>query len=129
MDALKAVIALKRKAEEENSLGLPTKYIRRGELERLREEQDQKAQENTKADVVVASKENLSTEVSFSLYTRMSISETWMEYSHLPLLLQTRIRRNCLNLHLIFPMKRLYAGFGLEDSLFASLGSQTRIGV
>ena len=40
MDALKAVIADKRKViEDETVTPRPTKYVRRGEMERLREEQ------------------------------------------------------------------------------------------
>ena len=44
MDALKAEIATKRKALQDDPLlaGRPTKYMRRGEIERLREEQEQK---------------------------------------------------------------------------------------
>lgn len=47
MDALKAVVAEKRKAiEEENgSSQRPAKYLRRGEIERLKEEE--KAREET----------------------------------------------------------------------------------
>lgn len=44
MDALKAEIATKRKALHDDPLlaGRTTKYMRRGEIERLREEQEQK---------------------------------------------------------------------------------------
>ncbi len=44
MDALKAEIAVKRKALEIPTTegARPTKYIRRGELERLKEEQERK---------------------------------------------------------------------------------------
>lgn len=44
MDALKAEIAVKRKALEIPATegARPTKYIRRGELERLKEEQERK---------------------------------------------------------------------------------------
>ncbi|KAI0714381.1 pre-mRNA splicing factor [Cerioporus squamosus] len=46
MDALKAEIANKRKALEIPAVdGRPTKYMRRGELERLKEEQERKARE------------------------------------------------------------------------------------
>ena len=46
MDALKAEIANKRKALEIPAVdGRPTKYIRRGDLERLKEEQERKARE------------------------------------------------------------------------------------
>ncbi|KAH9848410.1 pre-mRNA splicing factor [Lenzites betulinus] len=44
MDALKAEIAVKRKALEPEG-ARPTKYMRRGELERLREEQENKEKE------------------------------------------------------------------------------------
>jgi pre-mRNA-splicing factor 18 len=44
MDALKAEIATKRKPVLDNSTR-PTKYMRRGDIERLKEEQEQKAQE------------------------------------------------------------------------------------
>ena len=47
MDALKAEIAVKRKALEipVADLARPTKYMRRGELERLKEEQERKERE------------------------------------------------------------------------------------
>lgn len=50
MDALKAEIASKRKIVEESSLARPTKYMRRGELERLREEQEQNARDGKKVE-------------------------------------------------------------------------------
>lgn len=50
MDALKAEIASKRKIVEESSLARPTKYMRRGELERLREEQEQKTRDGKKVE-------------------------------------------------------------------------------
>lgn len=47
MDALKAEIASKRKAIESEPVlaNRPTKYMRRGDIERLREEAEQKARE------------------------------------------------------------------------------------
>jgi pre-mRNA-splicing factor 18 len=47
MDALKAEIASKRKALQEEPLlaHRPTKYMRRGDVERLRQEYEQNAQE------------------------------------------------------------------------------------
>lgn len=45
MDALKAEIAVKRKAVEGDRSSRPTKYLRRGELERLKEEEERKARE------------------------------------------------------------------------------------
>ena len=52
MDALKAEIATKRKAIQDDAQG-PSKYIRRGELERLKAEREQKAREQ--AEQLVAS--------------------------------------------------------------------------
>lgn len=51
MDALKAEIALKRKTLQDLPAadGRPTKYIRRGDLERLKEEQERKAKEEKEA--------------------------------------------------------------------------------
>ncbi|EMD33295.1 hypothetical protein CERSUDRAFT_57173 [Gelatoporia subvermispora B] len=52
MDALKAEIALKRKAIQEDPVlngARPTKYMRRGELERLKEEQERKEREEKEA--------------------------------------------------------------------------------
>ena len=51
MDALKAEIALKRKSLQELPLGdgRPTKYMRRGDIERLKEEQERKAKEEKEA--------------------------------------------------------------------------------
>lgn len=45
MDALKAEIAIKRKAVEGDRSSRPTKYLRRGEIERLKEEEERKARE------------------------------------------------------------------------------------
>ncbi|KAK0469972.1 Prp18 domain-containing protein [Desarmillaria tabescens] len=49
MDALKAEIASKRKALEGGSSERPTKYMRRGDLERLKEEQERKEREEAEA--------------------------------------------------------------------------------
>ncbi|KAF8962692.1 Prp18 domain-containing protein [Flammula alnicola] len=50
MDALKAEIASKRKALQDEPLlaDRPTKYMRRGDIERLREEREQKAREESR---------------------------------------------------------------------------------
>lgn len=53
MDALKAEIALKRKGLQELPAGRPTKYMRRGDIERLKEEQERKE----KADRAAAERE------------------------------------------------------------------------
>jgi len=45
MDALKAEFALKRKAVEGDRSFRPTKYVRRGEMERIKEEEERKARE------------------------------------------------------------------------------------
>jgi pre-mRNA-splicing factor 18 len=47
MDALKAEIAAKRKALQDDPVyaARPTKYMRRGEIEKLKEEQEIKARE------------------------------------------------------------------------------------
>ena len=45
MDALKAEIATKRKAIQDDARG-PSKYMRRGDLERLKAEKEQKAYED-----------------------------------------------------------------------------------
>ncbi|TFK40070.1 Prp18 domain-containing protein [Crucibulum laeve] len=59
MDALKAEIASKRKALEEDPVlsARPTKYMRRGDIERLKEEQEQKAREEKKKSEEAARKE------------------------------------------------------------------------
>lgn len=51
MDALKAEIALKRKTLQDTPAGdgRPTKYMRRGDIERLKEEQERKAREEKEA--------------------------------------------------------------------------------
>jgi len=46
MDALKAEIATKRKAIQDDAQR-PSKYVRKGDLERLRAEREQKAREET----------------------------------------------------------------------------------
>jgi hypothetical protein len=48
MDALKAEIASKRKALE-NVPSRPNKYMRRGDIERMREEEERKAREEAAA--------------------------------------------------------------------------------
>lgn len=48
MDALKAEIASKRKNLQDDS-GRPTKYMRRGELEKLKEEQERQEREAKEA--------------------------------------------------------------------------------
>ena len=50
MDALKAEIASKRKVLQDEPLlaERPTKYMRRGDIERLRQEQEQNAQDKRK---------------------------------------------------------------------------------
>lgn len=45
MDALKAEIALKRKYVQNDAEMRPSKYVRRGELERMKEEEDRRARE------------------------------------------------------------------------------------
>src|ERR1700710_1830446 len=45
MDALKAEIALKRKVVQSETDIRPSKYMRRGELERLKEEEERQARE------------------------------------------------------------------------------------
>ena len=47
MDALKAEIATKRKAIQDDAQG-PLKYMRRGDLDRLKAEKEQKAREAEK---------------------------------------------------------------------------------
>ena len=49
MDALKAEIAQKRKAADTSTNGRPQKYMRKGDLERLKEEQERKAREEKEA--------------------------------------------------------------------------------
>lgn len=50
MEALKAEIALKRKTLEIPAVdGRPTKYMRKGDIERLKEEQERKAREEKEA--------------------------------------------------------------------------------
>lgn len=52
MDALKAEIASKRKAIQNDPVARPTKYMRRGDIERLKEEHEAKVreqQDNAKA--------------------------------------------------------------------------------
>lgn len=45
MDALKAEIALKRKTVQDDAGTRPSKYMRRGDLERLKEEEERRARE------------------------------------------------------------------------------------
>ena len=69
MDALKAEIASKRKARD-NGPPRPNKYLRRGDIERMREEEEQKAREEAatkKVEVETAEQATLP-KVRFSLY-------------------------------------------------------------
>ena len=50
MDGLLAEVAAKRKAIESDPVPRQTKYMRRGEIERLREEQEKKAKEEKEAE-------------------------------------------------------------------------------
>lgn len=45
MDALKAEIALKRKTLESDISSRPTKYLRRADIERIKQEEEQKAKQ------------------------------------------------------------------------------------
>jgi pre-mRNA-splicing factor 18 len=56
MDALKAEIASKRKARD-NGPPHPNKYMRRGDIERMREEEEQKAREEATKKVEVEAAE------------------------------------------------------------------------
>jgi len=69
MDSLKAEIASKRKALEagSGSAGRPSKYMRRGDIERLCEEQEQKAQQKKEAARQTTTVVSESTRVSFYL--------------------------------------------------------------
>jgi len=132
MDLLKAEIASKRKAVEADSVR-PNKYMRRGELERLREEQEQKARVDKKAEEesrqpVVAKERINTTRVSFSTYSRMYNPDIRMENSHLSLLLERPNPRNHQSPHSTFPTKKRFVGSVLEVSLFDCLESPTRIG-
>ena len=51
MDALKAEIALKRKSVGTGAGSRPTKYMRRGDIERIKQEEEQKAKQERARDV------------------------------------------------------------------------------
>ncbi|KAG2071774.1 Prp18-domain-containing protein [Suillus decipiens] len=57
MDALKAEIALKRKAVQNDTEKRPSKYVRRGELERLKEEEERQAREEKEKEKERAAKQ------------------------------------------------------------------------
>lgn len=58
MDALKAAVAEKRKAIQEDPIAArPTKYMRRGDIERLKEEQERQAQEEKRLAAEAAERE------------------------------------------------------------------------
>jgi hypothetical protein len=135
MDALKAEIASKRKAVEESSLSRPTKYMRRGELERLREEQEQKARDIKKADEItrqtVAFKEQSNSDAVSLFFITLAylVLIFGLEKSHPPVLHGRQNRRNQRNPHSIYPTRRRYVGFVPEVNPFDFLESPTRIGV
>ena len=76
MDALKAEIASKRKARD-NGPPRPNKYMRRGDIERLREEEEQKAREEATKKVEVEAEQATLPKVRFlaiftlTLYTEI----------------------------------------------------------
>ena len=98
MDALKAEIATKRKAIQDDPLAnRPNKYMRRGDIERLREQEAQKARDEKlaleqaeaarKATVVQSAKDaREENKVSQRYPIYCPCPNTWMENSHrLPL--------------------------------------------
>lgn len=94
MDALKAEIASKRKAIQDDPLASrPNKYMRRGDIERLREQEAQKARdekleleqaEATRIAAAVQSAKDAREEakVSRRYRTYCPCPNTWMENSH-----------------------------------------------
>ncbi len=90
MDALKAEIASKRKAIQDDPLASrPNKYMRRGDIERLREQEAQKARdeklelEQAEAAAVQSAKDaREEAKVSRRYRTYCPCPNTWMENSH-----------------------------------------------
>ena len=73
MDALKAEIALKRKTLHGLPAERPTKYMRRGDIERLKEEQERKILEEKRAREEVERKEAASKLASERAARKVSI--------------------------------------------------------
>ena len=64
MDALKAEIASKRKARD-NGPPRPNKYMRRGDIERMKEEEEQKAREEAAKKTEAEAEQALLSKVRF----------------------------------------------------------------
>lgn len=128
MDLLKAEIASKRKAVEVNSgsAGRPSKYMRRGDIERLCEEQEQKAQQKNEAARHNTTVVLESTRVSFDLLLLFLSPDIWMEKSHPQLRHEKQNLRNRLNHLLIFLTKRRSDDFVPGVNLFDYLGNRIR---
>lgn len=142
MDALKAEIATKRKAIQDDPLAnRPNKYMRRGDIERLREEAEHKAreekrklelEEEARKAAVRAEKETRKNLVKVSHWhcVRCPCPNSWLENSHRLHLQPSPLPSTRLTPEpqhpsspnrSIFQMKILYAGCALRASPFVSL--------
>ena len=85
LEALKAEIATKRKVEASVSDGRPTKYLRKGDLERLKAQQEQKEREEKERKKHAQQEkreETLLATVSLSFSRRLSVLIWSMENRH-----------------------------------------------
>ncbi|KAF8638708.1 hypothetical protein AX17_002003 [Amanita inopinata Kibby_2008] len=88
MDALKAEIAAKRKAlQDETVIPRPTKYMRRGDVDRLREEQEAQAKENgEQTNPEAEANQAIERESSMNTSDRLSVTISRAETNSPPLL-------------------------------------------
>lgn len=142
MEALKAEIALKRKALQDDS-SRPSKYLKKSDLEKLREEKERQEKEakaeRERAEEEQKERAKASANAQVSLYwycvlllrSSFGMENRVVHFLSLSLLSLTA-RLPVLRILLQPPvstsrMKRLFVACGLKANLFVYLENQTRI--
>lgn len=137
MNGLLAEVAAKRKAITDDKLNTrPTKYMRRGEIERLREEEERKEKEEKEAKEAEEQrqKEELrASKVGSSISSLCQWPNSPLENRLLGYLLARLIQNHemvslrSLIQHSISPTRKLYIVFAQRANPSGSLQNQTRI--
>lgn len=143
MDALKAEIAAKRKILEAENGSRPTKYMRRGDIEKMKQEQEQEAKQqraqivheeagnNTKVIEQAKSDANVSHSLVLYRYVVNTSMESGSHLGRLPLrlLLNRGIQAHQFPNHpLTSQTRRPYADFAPRDNLSGCLPNQIETG-
>lgn len=132
MEALKAELAKKRKAAEEASSSRPTKYMKRGDLERMKQEEEAalKADSKTKQDEELRAK--TAKVIQRSIWSISILTPTLNRLaSTIPQRLhhQLRIRRLLNQCHsLMSRMTKQSEDYERKDNLLDCSARRTRIG-